>query len=162
MSKNPLFKEEKIPVRRLARCHVTSEKSSKNYISLFGENSARGLPTRHPPPLREPLPHMLDGQCGSQVRDLLARITRGRGGEGGMICKTVPFDNGSSDRLQTQDEDSQQYSAPLLFRQDLSHSYWWLMASFGEFIQWREAIKGSRSQWPALSRLHFIQQATPL
>jgi hypothetical protein len=111
MSKNPLFKEEKIPVRRLARCHVTSEKSSKNYISLFGGNPARGLPTRHPPPLREPLPHIfhvLDGKCGPQVRLLLARITRWRErGEGGVICETVPFDNRSSDRLQTQDEDSQ-------------------------------------------------------
>jgi hypothetical protein len=35
--------------------------------------------------------------------------------EGGMICETVPFDNGSSDRLQTQNQDSQYYSAPLLF-----------------------------------------------
>jgi hypothetical protein len=31
----------------------------------------------------------------------------GGGGEGRVICETVPFDNGSSDRLQTQDEDSQ-------------------------------------------------------
>jgi hypothetical protein len=46
----------------------------------------------------------------------------------------MPFDNGSSDQLQIQNKDSQHYSAPLLFRQDLSNSYWWLMASFGEFI----------------------------
>jgi hypothetical protein len=32
-----------------------------------------------------------------------------------VICETVPFVNGSSDRLQTQDQDSQYYSAPLLF-----------------------------------------------
>ncbi len=63
------------------------------------ESPPEGYP-RHPPPLREPLPHIfhvLDGNCRSQVRHLLARITRGRGGGGGMICETVPFDNGSSD-----------------------------------------------------------------
>jgi hypothetical protein len=46
----------------------------------------------------------------------------------------VPFFNGSSDQLQTQNQDSKYYSAPLLFRQDLSNSYWWLLASVGEFI----------------------------
>jgi hypothetical protein len=55
-------------------------------------------------------------------------------GEGGVICETVPFVNGSSDQLQTQNQDSQYYSAPSLLRQDLSNSYWWLLASFGEFI----------------------------
>ena len=123
---------------------------------------------RQPPPLREPLPHIfhvLDGKCEPQVRDLLATCENhsqeGRG-EDGVICKTVPFDNGSSDQLQTQNQDSQYHSAPLLLKQDLSNSYWWFMASFSEFILWREAIKGSRSQWPALSRLHCILQATPL
>ncbi len=47
-TKNPLFQEEKISVRRKARSQVTSEKSSKNYISLFGGKPARGLTT--PPP----------------------------------------------------------------------------------------------------------------
>ncbi len=46
--KNPQFQEEKISERRKARCQVTLEKSSKNYISLFGRKPARGLPT--PPP----------------------------------------------------------------------------------------------------------------
>ena len=55
------------------------------------------------------------------MRDLLAGITRGGGGEGGVICETVPFVNGSSDQLQTQNQDSQYYSAPSLFRQDLSN-----------------------------------------
>jgi hypothetical protein len=32
--KNPQFQEEKLSVRRMARCQGTSEKSSKNYISL--------------------------------------------------------------------------------------------------------------------------------
>jgi hypothetical protein len=76
------------------------------------ESPPEGYP-RHPPPLREPLPHILhvvDGKCKPQVRDLLAGITRGGGGEGGMICETVPFVNGSSDQLQTQNQDSQYYS----------------------------------------------------
>jgi hypothetical protein len=68
-------------------------------------------------------------KCEIYLRESLAG-----GGEGGVICETMPFDNRSSDRLQIQNQDSQHYSAPLLFRQDLSNSYWWLMASFGEFI----------------------------
>jgi hypothetical protein len=49
------------------------------------------------------------------VQDLLAEITRGGGGKGGVICKTVPFGvNRSSDQLQTQNQDSQYYSASLL------------------------------------------------
>ncbi len=119
------------------------------------------------PPLREPLPHILhvvDGKCDLQERDLLAGFTREGGGvgEGAVICKTVPFVNGSSDRLQTQNKDSQYYSASLLFRQDSPNSYWWLLARFGKFILWSEAIKGSQSQWPALRRLHCILQSTPL
>ncbi len=62
-------------------------------------------------------------KCEPQVQDLLAGFTRGGGGEGEVICETVPFVNGSSDQLQTQNEDSQNYSAPLLFRQDLPISY---------------------------------------
>jgi hypothetical protein len=72
-------------------------------------------------------------RVGQQVRVGCARFTRG-GGEGGVICETVPFDNRSSDQLQTQNQDSQYYFAPSLFRQDLSNSYWWFLASLGEFI----------------------------
>ncbi len=128
------------------------------------ESPPEGYP-RHPQPLCEPLPHIfhvLDGKCEPASARFTCENHSREGGEGGVICKTVPFNNWSSDRLQTQNQDSQYYSAPLLFRQDLSNSFWWLMASFGEFIYWREAIKGSRSQWPALSRLHHSQQATPL
>ncbi len=35
VSKDPLFNEEKESVRRTARCHITLEKSSKNYIRCF-------------------------------------------------------------------------------------------------------------------------------
>jgi hypothetical protein len=118
MSKNPLFKEEKISVRRMARCQVTSEKSLKNYISLFGGKPARGLPTPPPATPRVVTAHFTRG--GRQVRIASARFTcknhsREEGGEGGVICETVPFDNESPDRLQTQNQDSQYYSAPLLF-----------------------------------------------
>ena len=144
----------------MARCQVTSEKSS-----LFGGKPTRGLPTPPPTSPRAVTAHF--PRVGWQVRLASATFTCENhspegGGEGVVIWETVPFDNGSSDRLQTQNQDSQYYSAPLLFRQDSSVSYWWLLASFGEFLWWREAIKGSRSQWPALSRLHCILQAAPL
>jgi hypothetical protein len=102
---------------------------------------------RHPPPPTSPqavTAHF--PRVGRQVRTASAIFTcenhsqEGRG-EGGVICKTVPFENGSSDQLQTQNQDSQYHSAPLLFKQDLSNSYWWFMASFSEFILWREARK---------------------
>ncbi len=93
---------------------------------------------RHPPTsLRAVTAHF--PHVGRQVRTASARFTcenhsrEGRG-EGGVICKTVPFDNGSSDQLQTQNQDSQYHSAPLLLTQDFSNSFWWFMASFSEFI----------------------------
>jgi hypothetical protein len=135
-SKNPQFQEETISERRKARSQVTLEKSSKNYISLFGGKPARGLPTPPPTPPRREIAHFTHGEpakCNPQVRFLLARFALG-GGERGVNCETMPFVNGSSNQLQTQNEDSQYYSAPLLFRQDLSISYWWPLASFGEFI----------------------------
>jgi hypothetical protein len=72
--------------------------------------------------------------CELQVLFSLARFTRGMEGEGGVICESMPFDKGSSDRAQIQHEGGQWCSAPLLFRQDLTKSYWRLLASFGEFI----------------------------
>ena len=109
-TKNPQLQEEKISVRRKARSQVTLEKSSKNYISLFGGKPARGLPTPPPTSPRAVTAHF--PRVGRQVRTASARFTcenhsREGGGEGGMICETVPFDNESSDQLQTQDEDSQ-------------------------------------------------------
>jgi hypothetical protein len=60
-SKNPQFQEEKISERRKARSQVTLEKSSKNYISLFGGKPA--VPEGyqypcHPLPLREQISHI--------------------------------------------------------------------------------------------------------
>jgi hypothetical protein len=74
----------------MARCQVTSEKSSKNCISLFGGKPATGLPT--------PPPHLSASRyrtfytcwmekCEWDVRDLLAGITRGGGGRVGWFAK---------------------------------------------------------------------------
>ncbi len=57
-----------------------------------------------------------EGKCASCRRrcnspDLLA----GWRGEGGVICESMPFDNGSSDWAQVQHEDGKWCSAPLLF-----------------------------------------------
>ncbi len=95
------------------------------------------------PPFKVP-PHLLAScadfprggeKCASRRRrfhspDLLARWR----GEGGVICESMPFVNGSLDWAQIQYEDGQCCSVPLLFRQDLPDSYWQLLASFGEFI----------------------------
>jgi hypothetical protein len=43
VSKYPLFKEEKESARRTARCHLTSEKSSKNYIRCENEPSQAAI-----------------------------------------------------------------------------------------------------------------------
>ncbi len=136
----------------------------KKLYFLVSRKPARGLPTQSPPPLRKLPPHIFPVVDG-KVRFAVATFTRGihsreGRGESEVICETMPFNNGSWDRLQTQHKDRQRYSAPLLFRQDLSNSYWWLMANFGGFIWWSEAIKGSQSLQLALSRLHHIQQAT--
>ncbi len=108
----------------MARCQVTSEKSSENCISLFGGKPARGLPTPPPTSPRAVTAHFtrvgrqsVSWMCEIYSRESLAR----EWGEGGVICETVPFVNGSSDQLQTQNQDSQYYSAPSLFRQDLSN-----------------------------------------
>jgi hypothetical protein len=86
----------------------------KLYFLVWWKSPPEGYP-RHPPPLREQLPHIfhvLDGKWEWDVRYLLAIITYRGGGEGGVICETVPFVNGSSDKLQTPNQDSQYYSAP--------------------------------------------------
>ncbi len=112
------------------------EKSSKNYISLFGGKPARGLPTPPPTSPRREIAYFTCGEPASAIRgrDFYSRnLLAGQGGGGGK-CETVPFVNGSSDQLQTQNQDSQYHFAPLLFRQDVSISSWWPLASFGKFI----------------------------
>jgi hypothetical protein len=67
-SKNPQFQEKKISARRKARSQVTMEKSSKNYISLFGGKPARGLPTPPPTPQRREITHLTRGGRASAIR----------------------------------------------------------------------------------------------
>jgi hypothetical protein len=88
-SKNPQFQEEKKSERRKARSQVTLEKSSKNYISLFGGKPARGLPTPPPTPPQKDVAHFTRGEPASAIRRCHF-YSRG-GGEGGVICETVPF-----------------------------------------------------------------------
>jgi hypothetical protein len=100
----------------------------KNYISLFGGKPARGLPTPSPTSPRAVTTHFtrVGQQSASWMCEIYSRESLEGGGEGRVICGTVPFINGLSDQLQTQNQDSQYYYAPSLFRQDLSNSYWWL------------------------------------
>ncbi len=53
VSKDPLFKEEKESVRRMARSHITSEKSSKNYFHCFKKPSQARHSRLPPPPPRK-------------------------------------------------------------------------------------------------------------
>jgi hypothetical protein len=83
----------------------------KKLYFLVSRKPARGLPTPSPPPLRKLPPrifHVVDGDvqfAGAVfIRGIHSREERG---EGGVICETMPFDNGSSDRLQIQHKDSQ-------------------------------------------------------
>jgi hypothetical protein len=131
-SKNPLFREEKISVRRMGKMSSNCGEIIRKLYFLVWWN-ARQRAT-HATPHLSASSYRTFYTFGWDVRDLLVGITRGGGGEGGVICETVPFVNRSSDQLQAQNQDSQYYSASSLFKQDLSNSYWWLLASFGEFI----------------------------
>ncbi len=88
-SKNLQFQEEKTSERSKARSQVTLEKSSKNYIPLFGGKPARGLPTPHPTPPHRDLAHFTRGEpastlrrCDFYSRDLL--VGEGEGGRGDL------------------------------------------------------------------------------
>jgi hypothetical protein len=50
VSKDALFKKEKESTRTLARCHVSLEKSSKNYIRCESEPSEAATYSVPPPP----------------------------------------------------------------------------------------------------------------
>jgi hypothetical protein len=76
----------------------------KKLYFLVSRKPARGLPTPSPPPLCKLPPHIFHVVDG-KVRFAGATFTReihsreGRG-EGGVICETMPFDDGSWDRQQ--------------------------------------------------------------
>ncbi len=54
VSEDALFKKEKESARRTARCHVSLEKSSKNYIRCESEPSQAAIPSVPPPPTSRP------------------------------------------------------------------------------------------------------------
>jgi hypothetical protein len=64
-----------------------------------------------PPPLRKlqrRIFHVVDSNVPFAGEVFTHRIhSRDERGEGGVICETMPFDNGSSDRAQIQHEDRQ-------------------------------------------------------
>ena len=61
------------------------EKSSKNYISLFGGKPARGLPTQPPTPPHRETAHLTRGEWASAMRerDFYSRNLLAEGGGGG-------------------------------------------------------------------------------
>ncbi len=132
----------------------------KTIFPCLVESLPEGYP-RLPPPLREPLPHILhvvDGKCEPQVRDLLP----GEGGEGGVICEMVPFvkDHWINCKLKTKKANTIMllrylYKICLI----LTGGLWQALANL---YSGGRLIKGSRSQWPDISWLHYILQATPL
>ncbi len=89
-------------------------------------------------------------KCKLDGQDLLAWITRGGGGRAGWFVKRCHLltDHRINCKLKTKIANT---ILLLRYLDKISNSYWWLLASFGEFIWWREAIKGSRSQWPAVA-----------
>ncbi len=110
MPKELLFKKEKESARRTVRSHVTLEKSSKNYIRCENEPSQaaiQGFPPTSSQVAMAGFPRG-EGKCASCRRrgNLPWLLARWRG-EGGVICESMPFDNGSSDRAQIQQEDGQ-------------------------------------------------------
>jgi hypothetical protein len=102
VSKDALFKKEKESARRMARCHESLEKSSKNYILCESEPSQAAI-------------HSFPPLLSAKKRVLRADFPRGEGkyaswksrgnspwrlatwrGEGGVICGLISFDNRSS------------------------------------------------------------------
>jgi hypothetical protein len=101
VSKDALFEKEKESARTMARCHVSLEKSSKNYIHC--ENEPSQAATHSVPPhlfakrrvLRADFPR---GEAKSAKKKRRGnspwRLATLRG-EGGVICGLISFDNGS-------------------------------------------------------------------
>jgi hypothetical protein len=140
------------------------EKSSKNLISLFGEMPARGLPK--PPP--------------SPPRLKSAELTRGKRADSGRghefqtrIWKEGMEGRGENNAKRWRSLTDRYFAAKLkikivqtiLLHTALKKCAYLLWLSF--VVIWRfyiveHAIKGSPSQQPALRRLHYILQSTPL
>ncbi len=129
------------------------------------ESPLEGYP-RHPPPHRAEKSHIL--HVGSrQVRSADAISTRGiysqRRGEGGKNVKRCHSltDHQINCKLKTKIANT----ILLLCYLDKMCLQYLLLVAFGKLRHIyivRESIKGSRSRQPALSRLHYVLQSTPL
>ncbi len=80
------------------------EKSSKNYMSLFGGKSTRGLRKPPPTPPRREFAESTRGKCASARRGHNFQVWNWgeENGGGGGERETVPFVNGLMYQLQTQ------------------------------------------------------------
>jgi hypothetical protein len=96
VSKDALFKEEKESTRTLARCHVSLEKSSKNYIRCESEPSqpaTHSVPPPHPLAKRRVLVVCFQrggAESAKKMRhgNLPWQVATFRG-EGGVICGLI-------------------------------------------------------------------------
>jgi hypothetical protein len=101
VSKDALFKKEKESVRKLARCHVSLEKSSKNYTRCESEPSQAATHSVPPPPVGQM--RVLEADFPRGEAKSAKKKRRGNSpwqvatfrGEGGVICGLISFDNGS-------------------------------------------------------------------
>jgi hypothetical protein len=136
------------------------EKSLKNLISLFGEKPARGLP--------KPTPH----PTTSRIRG--KRADAGRGRKIQMRNWDVENGGGGNNAKRSHSSMGQHFDAgfqmkivnTFLLLIALTKSAYLLLASMASktriLYSESKAYKWSPSWQPALSRLHYIQQATPL
>jgi hypothetical protein len=98
VSKDPLFNEERESLRRMARCHITLEKSSKNYILCFKKPSQAATHAIPPISSRRRIFHVVDSNGLFAGAIFTRRIhSQDERGEGRVICKMMAFLNGSSD-----------------------------------------------------------------
>jgi hypothetical protein len=83
----------------------------KKLYFFVSRSQAKPPPTPYPSPLhklRRRIFHVVDHNVRFAGAVFTRRIhSRDEKGEGGVICETMPFDNGSSDRAQIQQEGRQ-------------------------------------------------------
>jgi hypothetical protein len=102
VSKDALFKKKKESARTTAICHVSLEKSSKNYIPCESEPSQAATHSVLPPyllakrrVLRLDFPRGEAKSAKKRRRGNSPWQVATLRGEGGVICGLISFDNGS-------------------------------------------------------------------
>jgi len=132
---------EKDSKRKRPRCHVSLEKSSKNYKTLEKWAKPNPLPDVTPQPANCIWQLYLAGLPRGEARTARIscrfhqpnKLAKGRG-EGGVNRGLIYLINGLTETSPIQNEDSQWCAAPFLFRQVWSKCHGWSRASFGGFI----------------------------